>query len=226
MKNTVSGVGHFKKPKKFWVAVSDILNDLPPWLIHVNKFYILRILRQNIPQLRKYKNVIVQKAKTSDLEAIADCAGKPINKIRFRFDNGDLCFIAIVAEKVVGYIWMVTSGKFVESVQGVTIKCNPGAVWLYDCFVLPEFRFRGLWLNLQYAVLEYLGDKSKEITACSIDYDNIGSIKTHLRFGYEITSQVVTFSFLGMAIRWHKGINTNQRKIRIGWWRNNLEIEV
>lgn len=222
----MSKTWHYKKPEKFWVGVSDVLNERPPWLVHASKSYVLSRSIDGAPQFRTHKKAIVRVAEMDDLQAIAHCAGKPESKIQDRFTRGEICFVTVVAGSIVGYEWLATAATFDEPGQGVSYVCDAKTAWLYDGFVLPEFRLKGLWLNLQYCILAYLQKTSKKRIACSIDFDNIGSIKTHLRFGFEVTHQVVSLTILGLAVRWVTYLRSDRTKIKIGWWRKNLQVEV
>ena len=215
-----------KKPKRFFIALTDRVNRFPPWLLHLNKFYILRHHIEKTPQIRTSPDAIVRVADIDDANAIATCCQKPVINIVNRFESGDFCFVILIDDKIVGFEWMAGSTTFIENSQGITFHVRPEVMWVYDGFVVLEYRLRGLWVSLQYAITKYLKTNQKLLVACSVDYDNVSSLKAHLRFGYETTDMVYSVTLLGLAIRIHKNIVADKNKFQISCWRNYLKIRL
>ncbi len=219
-------VNLYTKPWRFWVSVTDNLNQMPLWLIHINKLYVLKCSANSIKQLRVYKNAAERVAGIADSQAIAKCSGKSERKIYDRLVNGDICFISEVNGAIVGYVWMSSVTTYCEDAEGINIYTDEVTSWLYDGFVVPEFRIKGIWLNLQYALFAKLQKEGKQCAACSVDYDNINSARTHLRFAYEPTHLVMSLCVLGLAIRWVTDLDVKRTKFHVTWWRNYLDVHV
>lgn len=217
----------YPKPRRFWVRITDNLNRMPLWLIHVNKLYVLRHSANTVKRLRSYNKAAQRVARLTDSKTIAKCSGKSETKIRNRLENGDSCFISEVDGAVVGYLWMSSVKRFYEDAEGIVYITDETTSWLYDGFVIPEFRIKGIWVNLQNALIANLQKEKQHYVVCSIDYENANSINTHLRFGYEPTQIVLSFCALGLAVRWVNYLKLQRStKIQISWWSKYFDVHV
>lgn len=216
----------YPKPWRFWIRITDNLNLMPLWLIHVNKLYVLRHSTNTVKRLRSYNKATQRVAELADSAAIARCSGKSERKIRNRLENRDSCIISEVDGATVGYLWMSSVKRFYEDAEGIVYITDETTSWLYDGFVAPEYRIKGIWVNLQNALIANLQKDKKHYGICSIDYENTNSINTHLRFGYEPTQIVLSICMLGLALRWVNHLNSQGTKVQISWWSKYFDIHV
>jgi GNAT superfamily N-acetyltransferase len=216
----------YPKPWKYWVNVTDNLNRMPLWFIHINKLYILKRSANTVKRLRSYKSAVERVAGLVDSKAIAQCSGKSERKIRNRLENGDICFISEVDGAIAGYLWMSSATSYYEDTEGIIYITDEETSWLYDGFVTPEYRVKGIWVNLQYALIAYLQKEKKQCVVCSIEYDNVNSINTHLRFGYEPTHIVISICVLGLTVRCVNTLNPKRSRLQISSWNKCFDVHV
>jgi len=175
---------------------------LPPTVFHYKRVAVLELRERR--EFRKYGGVRIRQAHKSDLEPLARCLrrAKPgLGDFRKRWDRGDICFLAEADGSAVAVTWASFHKYRMEEVDYVFDPGN-GGVYLYDAYTVPEWRLRGVHVNLMEHLLEALPDRSVRGVYCAVEHGNRHSLRTHLRFGFQIARHVVEVRLMGL--RWHR----------------------
>ena len=108
-----------------------------------------------------------------------------------RFKSGDSCVVAInEAQMIVGYEWFSYKGVHVEERLGYHVTIPQDSVYVFDCFIKPEFRSRGIWVLFKKYIQEQAGELGRERITTMIYQGNDVSLKAHLRYGFIISRSV------------------------------------
>ncbi len=78
----------------------------------------------------------------TDIAAVAACVPwGTVEQIQARLDKGHLCILLRTGERIAGYTW----ADFDEvNDSACDYELGPGEAYLYDAFIAPDFRGRGL----------------------------------------------------------------------------------
>ncbi len=144
-----------------------------------------------IEQSKRYAGVIIRKFQVEDYDALLDLwqkAGLPY-KPEGRDQKKKL--INEAAQSTASFWVAEQDGRIVASVLG-THDGRKG--WINRLAVLPEFRGRGIAVQLVQAVEENLYQIGMEIVACLIEDDNQISMNFFKRMGYVKHPDIIYFS--------------------------------
>lgn len=61
--------------------------------------------------------------------------------------KGWQCYVASSNDKIVAYAWVITEDCFISEIN-YHFKLSLDEIFIYDCFVCPEFRGKGIYPNL------------------------------------------------------------------------------
>ena len=115
-------------------------------------------LAKEIPRIETKISVEIRKATIRDLRDYAHFGRPPLrrDKALKRLNNGDLCFIALWEGIIIGYMWTTLKRKVYipEFEREIAFKDEEG--YLYDGFVFPDFRRKGLFKKMVEESLHYL----------------------------------------------------------------------
>jgi GNAT superfamily N-acetyltransferase len=115
-----------------------------------------RHLTNEIPKTETKIPVEIRLASIRDFERsplLKDEAAKRLNE-------GDLGFIAVWNGMVVGYLWASFKRKVYLGEIEREVSFKTGGVYLYDGFVLPNFRRKGLFKKLLEEALQYFKSRN------------------------------------------------------------------
>jgi GNAT superfamily N-acetyltransferase len=80
--------------------------------------------------------------------------------------QGEYCFVCEEDGKIVGYLWFCPTKRYIPEIQS-TLKLQPGEVYVYNAYVLPEHRGRDIIPGLYKAARSLLAENGfkREIIA-------------------------------------------------------------
>lgn len=198
--------------KSFSSSLEDFLIKVirkifPRKILYSCKIYILTL--ETIKR-RKYwlpKTIEIKFASIKDINAIANCylTGEPWYQIRDkliykkRFEDGHKCLIANAKNSVVGVVWISKDEYFIEE-QNYLLTLNKHSIFIWDGFITPKYRMKGVYIALLEQLIKILEHKQQSKIYCHIDYENIHSLNTHLRFGFQIKEEIVFFSIFSRIL--------------------------
>ncbi|WP_010663977.1 GNAT family N-acetyltransferase [Marinilabilia salmonicolor] len=119
--------------------------------ITVTFFYVHELT--NLREPYKRPDLVVQKLKKEEQERLLDVWPVKLEKIQKRFDNGDICYISLVDDRVVGYEWVQWQGRHPFQQIGNTIKIEPKDFWCYDLRVANDFQSQGISTYMNWYLL-------------------------------------------------------------------------
>jgi len=111
---------------------------------------------------------------------------RPASVISRRFADGAVCFVAVNAENLVGFIWLRLDRYDEDEVRCLYLLDPAGTIaWDFDAYVAPEFRMSRAFVQLWEAANEFLRGRGYSWTASRISAFNAMSLAAHKRFGAE-----------------------------------------
>jgi GNAT superfamily N-acetyltransferase len=174
---------------------------LPSRLFYYHRVAILRLEERK--QFRRFRGVVLRPATAEDLESLARHLGRPtigFEVLKRRWTRGDTCVLAEAGGLPVSMQWASRQRYPMSDVDYVFDPGNKG-VLLYDAYTVPEWRMKGIHVNVMQHLLEYLPPEEIERVYSAIDHGNDHSLRTHLRFGFRVCQYVTQVRLLGL--NWH-----------------------
>lgn len=98
------------------------------------------------------------------------------------FDLDAVVFAAFLEGQVIGWGWL--TDKIDPQTNRVQAPLHPGDACLYDLFVAPDFRERGIAQRLVASRLQYLRDHGYQRSVITCSKDNPAALKVAQRAGY------------------------------------------
>jgi len=120
-------------------------------LKYVKAFLWKRRLWDEIPKIEIKIPVEIKLASIGDFERYPLLKDEALK----RLSEGDLGFIAVWNGMIAGYLWASFKRKVYIQEFEREISLKIGEVYLYDGFVLPDFRRKGLFKKLLEETLHY-----------------------------------------------------------------------
>ncbi len=173
-----------------------LLRRVPLRPVDVGKLCFLQLnALPNVPASMLRGHADVRFATAEDLDALGRLQNKtPL--FRQRFDDGDQCMLAIVDGRIVGYEWFSDGPVHHESGWGYAVTIPGGYVYAYDAFIEPAYRNTGVWLRFKSYLAGWMAARGKRGVLTFVDYGNWPSLRTHLRFGFRPTEDVIALRII------------------------------
>jgi hypothetical protein len=181
----------------FLLLLQKLFRRIPFRPVDVGKLCFLQF--NGRPQVRPALlrgNATVRLATPDDLPGLTRLQNKCAEFMK-RFARGDHCFIAIVAGCIVGYEWFGDGDTHLETAWGLTIAIPRGFVYAYDAYIDTAYRNTGLWLRFKASLGEWMGAHGKHGVLTFVEYGNWPSWRTHLRFGFVPSDEVLAVRVFG-----------------------------
>ncbi|GAB4334107.1 MAG: hypothetical protein Kow0037_12590 [Calditrichia bacterium] len=138
---------------------------------------------------------ILREGQPDDLEAMVRCNPKR-EKFMERFDRGDRVMLAVAdSGEVMGYTWFSVQPQIVENLYNIIVSLPPDAGYLYDTFVNPKFRKKGLWLALRVEVAKVLKAEGRRRYGGIIVLGNKRSFALNFKFGFRVNKEYLVFKW-------------------------------
>lgn len=124
----------------------------------------------------------------ADWPALEQLVGRrDLRRFRLLHDHGHLCAVAWRGERLIGYAWVAL--RMEPAVTECALPLPPCAAYLWDLFVVPEERARGVGSALARERLRLAREHGRADGWRMITPDNHASVKTLARSGH--TTRVV-----------------------------------
>jgi len=192
----VDRVGRFLRQPSF-VVITRLADSMPGRPVQIARFFELRL---DTPRIRSVRASCTLRAGVpADGEAMSRLESKPVSVFDRRFAEGEKCAVALDGDEIVGYAWFSDQPGHVEARFRYDVPIPEDAIYGYDAFIKPEYRLRGVWLQLQKYLWEAAHEMGRRSVLTLVDYGNDASLKSHLRLGYRVV-RIVTFIRIG----WHR----------------------
>lgn len=131
----------------------------------------------------KGRNITILEIKKDD--PLLDFIFRPNDEIERRYEQNAICFGALKNDKLIGYIWLITSGSYREPVDRCILTPLPEgqASWDLDIYIDPAERFGFTFSRLWDEANKYLRKKGITWTVSRISAYNPASIRSHGQLG-------------------------------------------
>jgi len=177
-----------------------LLRRVPLRPVDVGKLCFLRLDGvPTVPRAMLRGHARVRFATANDLAALAALQDKT-RLFRARLAEGDRCIVALVDGRVVGYEWFSDNPVHRETAWGYPITIPGGYIYAYDAYIDPAYRNTGIWLRFKSHLAEWMTGCGKRGVLTFVDYGNWPSLRTHLRFGFEPTENVLALRVIGLRL--------------------------
>ncbi len=182
------------------LIVQKLLRRVPFRPFDVGKMCFLRLEGlPNVPTSMLRGSAVVRFATQADLPRLVELQDKRSVFVE-RFGEGDHCVVAIADDRIVGYEWFSDRPIHRESSWGYSIQIPGGFVYAYDAFIDPEHRNTGLWLRFKAYLGQWMAESDKRGVLTFVDYGNWASLRTHLRFGFEPSGNILAFRLIALRM--------------------------
>lgn len=184
-----------------------ISKTLPFSFFRYNRIIILELEERK--KFRKYEAATLRQATEKNLEPLARCLGRAKPELKKRWERKDICFLAEANGSAVSATWVSFQKYRLDEVDYIF---DPGAngIFLYDSYTVPEWRLKGIHVNVMQYLLDCLLNHSVEKVYSAIEHGNDLSLRTHLRFGFKVAQHITHVKVFGF--RWHLVKSLSVRK--------------
>lgn len=177
-----------------------VLRRLPGRPFDIGKMCFLRLDGPpNVPASMLRGSADVRFAQDDDLDGLVALQDKR-EIFEGRMRDGDRCVVAIAGGRIIGYEWFSDRPIHRETSWGYSICIPGGFVYAYDAYIDPEYRNTGLWLRFKAYLSEWMVECDKRGVLTFVDYGNWASLRTHLRFGFEPTGNILALRLIGVRM--------------------------
>lgn len=130
-------------------------------------------------------------------------AGRPApQEIESRLRDGNVVVVAYAEGRLAGFDWMSFHNLWVEEFS-LTLRVQAGEAVVFDTFVLPEWRGRGIQSCLNHALRCHAQACGMVRTLTYISALNTQSLKAPKRMGSKKVMTIFSFRFRGMSRPWN-----------------------
>jgi len=125
------------------IAQSDILRKIG--LNYMKAFLWERSLEMDIPEIKPRipANAVIL-SDCRDLEKFSPIKSEWLKRLK----NGDLCCAIVIGNKILGYLWISFKEKVYITEFEREIKFRSNTAYLYDGFISPNLRRKGLFKKI------------------------------------------------------------------------------
>lgn len=124
-----------------------------------------------------------------------------------RLMKGDECVLALYHDKIVGYVWVMKG--YMELSRFKHIKIPKDKAYIYNNFVLKEFRGKRILNAMDTFVIEKLRKEDKKYLLTTVAQDNKPPVKARDRMGFEKKGEILYIKLLGFIYPYISKRNLN-----------------
>jgi GNAT superfamily N-acetyltransferase len=167
-----------------------LIDKIPGRPVQLERFYIL-VLSCPKPLKLKYFGTI-REGSPGDIPGMCLLENKNPELFSKRFDKLEFCVVAENnVNEIIGYGWFSDKAEHVEESLEYRLAIPHDTFYAYDFFIKREYRIKGIWVVFQKYILDIASRLGRENIIATINFGNDLSLKTHVRFGYVVTSDVI-----------------------------------
>jgi L-amino acid N-acyltransferase YncA len=200
------------RAKPMFFKIQSLLNKFPFQPVKISRFFMFSL--DSVPnEINARGTQIIRLATSEDIEGMCLLENKPI-LFKTWLGRGERCVVAVDNDEIVGFEWFSAAGFYLEERFNYKIIIPPDAVYTYDAYIKENFRLRGIWVQFQALIKQWMDSNNKKKIIALIDYGNDHSIKTHVRFGFQIYQDVIWINVFGKNFTIEKELSLNGPEIR------------
>jgi len=197
IKEKINTLMQLKEKKLYFGILKIIINNLiPPSIFNLNKFYVMHLskapdIRKFKRFFRKYETVIKSFSElNADEKSLFDINNnllKDIDKMKFIF--------VVSKEGIIGQSILMIGTDFISrSKYKFSVPEESG--WLFDTEINKKYRLSPAYIYLISEVVILLSNKGMSDIYGETNFDNIHSLKSHQRIGFEVDA-IVSYISVG-----------------------------
>ena len=174
------------KMKSAYCLLKLLHENIPFFPLAYFNYYFLEF--SGIPKKKptRFDGQIIQ-ATEKNLKELIQTFQQKAKKFSDRLDHNQIIILARDLDgRIVGYENLDLSSEHLESHSGIVIKIPPNSIYLYDAYILPEYRLKGVWIGFKNKISEIMVEHNRRRLFTFVDYENSLSLKSHLQFGFKI----------------------------------------
>lgn len=164
-----------------------------------------RCLNDQIPDYVPSAPLRLREMKVEDLDRFREAESllpeRRIMRFAERLKAGQIGIIGFVDGQVACYGWLSLQNEIDDS-MGVKLCLQNGEGYLYDGFILPAFRGRGMFTFLQVWRLNYLKQRNCRIAYLIVDSDNLAAQRSDQKVGFIALRELCSVRI--MMVTWHR----------------------
>lgn len=186
---------YFRQPPL--LLLQKLLQRIPFQPFYLACFYLF--LLDDIPALPFYPNEEVSEIRRGgprEVKELLRCENKP-DIFRRRFEKGEKCLVVLMKGEIAGYGWLSWAPVYWEERYHYPIQIPPDTVYVYDSYIVPEHRRKGLWRQLMGQEINFMKKIGRNKLLVMIDYGHARSIELHRRVGFYPIKRVLHFRLFG-----------------------------
>lgn len=160
-----------------------------------------RSLEEPIQEIIPRIKVSIEQATEDDLDKFKGIVDKnKYNHFQQRFKKGRICFVALDEHKVVAYAWLSLEDEY-ESVCQVEVKLGNRESYLFDFYVIPEYRNNRLYSTLLATGLTYVHSQACKKAIALVGDKNTYPLRTCASAGFRPKKVVNLFTIFGLRFQ-------------------------
>jgi GNAT superfamily N-acetyltransferase len=138
---------------------------------------------------------------------------------RHMFERGDLCFLAEAGGEPAAFLWVEPGPSHDSGPNAYTFEMGERGCWSYGVEVHPAYRLKGAFAKLWTDAFDLIRARGFETIYTSMPEDeNVASLRSHGRLGFEIFCRYRVVRFLGLS-RYAVSWSDEGRESGWGTWR-------
>lgn len=218
MENIQNIVTKFKQHSFRWVLMRALLR-IPGTPLKYRVVYGLKFTGPDNSKLRPRFSGQIRWGNREDIPNMIESMNRFDKEeiFRHRFDNEDVCLVAITDKgDVAGYGWLTIGNRHIEDRTGCVFKFPESSVYAYDFYVKEQYRLQGIWVGLMQLILKSKYYDPEAGLHCLIGFGNALSFRPHFRYGFKVYQRKTIITALGKPFifnREYKHSNESIRKI-------------
>jgi len=147
----------------------------------------------------------VRPATVNDLPLLTQCrqmddVEQGIALFTDRINKGANCYVLFDSEDtLLGYAWVIDTVNLFEDDDRIAVSCCDDQSYIFDTFLHPSSRGKGLYKILISHLQQDEMGKGKRRFYVLVDHNNTVSIKAHQKLGSTILENITYASFFGLC---------------------------
>lgn len=168
----------------------NIRTFIPSFLEYRSVAFFLLDVRRELPQPTSsdlwFDSHVIASMEDGWLKELCDTWPDKYFHLRMRHE-GERCYIALVDGKLAAYAWVTSCFCHVSEIN-LSLSVGTGYLYIYDCFVIPEWRSRGIYSALLVKIVDdfrhHPGGAIYHTACIGADPRNLASVAGIKRAGF------------------------------------------
>jgi len=191
-------------------------SPVPPWLLDYSRFHVFELPQVEVEPAEEAALTFAPLG-ADGLAQIAACRemadpDEGVRQLIPRLEQGCICTGMWQEGRLIGYAWANQGANVLEDRDLYRMRTGQSGAYIFDTFIHPEFRGRGLYPVLLRALQERMRALGVQRFYLTVDVYNARSIKEHTRVGARLLETITYACVLGF--RFHGAVQTSIRTHR------------